>query len=320
MRLIVALVMVLSLFAAPVQGANDVPATNDAPPAGSVLVGQFTTGGCVHICETLGMCKDAYINEKNGDCWLVLNKTHADFINLIRACPQPDGRRFSAEMSAGNWRLTCAPTPADTDGKEKPRSRGKKATIPLGMQPARLEGVVGHIWDQSTTARICRKNGKCIPGAGSNIEIGDTIQAPSLVVLDIEDPGGYSRHGLTGKITDLQVVRLDDGKLALKVALSQGKMEGTIRKLTHVIRIGSVYCLAMDADYVAEATQTDGLFEIERGSGLCYEGTRKVRVDARNPRFEWEFLPASAVVDGDEKPDSRAIERLPDIEGLERLR
>lgn len=109
------LAMSLGLFAAPVQGANDVTATNDAPPAGSVVVGQFTTGGCVHVCETLAMCKDAYINEKNGNCWLVLNKTHADFINLIGTCPQPVGRRFSAEMSAGNWRLTCAPNSADTD-------------------------------------------------------------------------------------------------------------------------------------------------------------------------------------------------------------
>jgi len=189
-----------------------------------------------------------------------------------------------------------------------------EAAMSLGMQPAGLEGVVGYLMDQSATARICRKNGKCIPGDGSDIEIGDTIEAPKLVGLDIEDPGGYSKHGLTGKITDTQLVKLDDGKLALKVVLSQGKMEGTIRKLPHVIRIGSVYCLAKEADYVAEATETRGRFEIERGSGLCYKGTRTVRVDRGNPRFEWDVLPASPATEGDKKTDSPAIKTLPDIE------
>lgn len=197
------------------------------------------------------------------------------------------------------------------DGPAKPS--GKRAAIPIGMQPAGLEGVVGGLWDRSATARICRKNGKCIPGDGTDIETGDTIQAPNLVLLNIEDPDGYSKHGLTGEITGMQLVKLDDGSLALNLALSQGKMEGTIRKLTHVIRIGSVYCLANEADYVAEATETRGLFEIERGSGLCYEGTRRVRVDKSNPRFEWEFLPASPATEGGEEPDTRAIEGLPDI-------
>lgn len=180
---------------------------------------------------------------------------------------------------------TPSPSPATPEKAEV-----KTAAVLLGMQTAATEGVVGQLWgDQSKTARICRKNGTCIPGEGSDIEIGDTIDAPNLAVLDIEDPGGFSRHGLTGKIADTQLVKLDDGKLALELALSQGKMEGTIRELAHVIRIGSVYCLAKDADYVAEATQTRGLFEIERGSGLCYQGTRKVEVDAGNPRFEWAF-------------------------------
>lgn len=108
MRLIVALVTSLGLFAAPVQGADEDAATNGAPPAGAVLVGQFTVGGCVSVCETLAMCDDAYIDEKNGDCWLTLDKTHVDFVSLVKACPKPDGRRFNAEMSDGTWRLICA--------------------------------------------------------------------------------------------------------------------------------------------------------------------------------------------------------------------
>ena len=78
------------------------------PPAGSVLVGQFTIGGCVYACEKLAMCNDAYINEKNGDCWLVLDKMHADFTALARSCSGTDERRFSAKISGGIWRLTCA--------------------------------------------------------------------------------------------------------------------------------------------------------------------------------------------------------------------
>jgi hypothetical protein len=97
-------------------------ASNGAPPAGSVLVGQFTTGGCIHVCETLAMCKDGYINEKNGDCWLVLDRQHADFTRLIESCPRPDGRAFSAEMSGGTWRLACASAPAAPNSKVKPGS------------------------------------------------------------------------------------------------------------------------------------------------------------------------------------------------------
>lgn len=96
-----------------------VSAAADAPPPGSVHVGEFTTGGCVHVCETLAMCKDAYINEKNGDCWLVLDRKHADFINLVKSCPRAEGRTFSAEMSGGTWRLACVSGAAASDGKEE---------------------------------------------------------------------------------------------------------------------------------------------------------------------------------------------------------
>lgn len=87
---------------------QSVIAPNGAPPEGSVFVGQFTIGGCVYLCETLAMCKDVHINEKNGACWLTLDKQHADFIGLIKTCPRPENRTYGAEISNGIWRLTCA--------------------------------------------------------------------------------------------------------------------------------------------------------------------------------------------------------------------
>jgi len=51
-----------------------------------------------------------------------------------------------------------------------------------------LQGVIGRMSDQSATGCICRKNGRCRPGDGTDIEIGDTIEAPNLATLYIEDP------------------------------------------------------------------------------------------------------------------------------------
>ena len=73
------------------------------------------------------MCDEADINENNGDCWLQLDETHADFVSLVKACPKPNVRRFNAEMSDGIWRLTCAS--AVTDEKAQ-RNAGDIEDLP----------------------------------------------------------------------------------------------------------------------------------------------------------------------------------------------
>ena len=92
-----------------------------ARPAGSILVGQFTIGGCVSVCEALAVCDDAYPDEENGDCWLALDKTHPDFVTFGKSCPRTDGQEFSAEMADGEWHLTCAsPAAAATEDATEP--------------------------------------------------------------------------------------------------------------------------------------------------------------------------------------------------------
>ena len=82
-------------------------ASEDAPP-GSILIGQFTTGGCIHVCETLPMCKDAHTNEKTGDCRLAVDRRHADFLALIKTCPGSGNRTFNADLVGGKWQVTCS--------------------------------------------------------------------------------------------------------------------------------------------------------------------------------------------------------------------
>lgn len=53
------------------------------------------------------MCRDALIDDATGDCRLVLDRQHADFISLVRACPGTDENRFTAKMVAGDWRIVC---------------------------------------------------------------------------------------------------------------------------------------------------------------------------------------------------------------------
>lgn len=60
------------------------------------------------VCETLAMCKNAYIDEKNGECSLALDKDSAEFKKVIEACPGPKKRAFSADMVNGQWRLSCS--------------------------------------------------------------------------------------------------------------------------------------------------------------------------------------------------------------------
>lgn len=98
-------VLLLATFAAtrPACAASD-----DPPPPGAIQIGQFTTGGCIHVCEVLPMCKDAHINEKNGDCRLVLDRQHADFRALVESCPSAATRTFSADRVGGQWQITCA--------------------------------------------------------------------------------------------------------------------------------------------------------------------------------------------------------------------
>lgn len=97
-------VLLLAAFAA-TPSAN--AAAGGAPP-GAILIGQFTTGGCIHVCEVLPMCKDAHINEKNGDCRLVFDRQHADFRALMESCPGPGERTFSADRVGGQWQIACA--------------------------------------------------------------------------------------------------------------------------------------------------------------------------------------------------------------------
>ena len=99
-------------------------ASGFSPPDDALHFGDLTPGACVYVCEELtSMCKDAYINENNGDCWLVLDRRHADFTSLDRHCARKDKDRFTAEMTGGKWRLACTPEPAASGGTTTPGSR-----------------------------------------------------------------------------------------------------------------------------------------------------------------------------------------------------
>lgn len=179
-----------------------------------------------------------------------------------------------------------------------------------------LHGVIGELSDQSATALICRKNGTCLPGDGTNIETGDAIKAPNLVTLYIEDPDGFSMHGLTGEVASSKLYRAKNGELVVDMTLSKGKMEGTVRKVAHLIRMGIGFCLLRRSDYVAEVDDAGGLFKIEKGSAECHDGKRSVKIDPRNSVMRWANNGGASDDEPKENthpPSSNTLDKLPAI-------
>jgi len=183
------------------------------------------------------------------------------------------------DAETGNWSFPDHSRRTEHD--ESPPETGPEVKL------VELQGAIGDVYDQNATARICRRSGLCLPADGADIETGDSIEAPDLIIVDIEDPDGFSRHGLKGRVTNARPVRLDDGTRAVEMTLASGLMQGTIRGLHHLIRFADGYCLAVRSDYMAEAKAQHGTFRIEKGSALCHDGKRAVRLDSGNPSLRW---------------------------------